>query len=606
MRATPSWTDAGGSTWGLVRGVFDELRAAPDRAVMLGAIRTPAVLVAVSIVAGTLLALACSYEPLALWAVMVSGTFVGIIRRWQQGRIRRSALAGGQHALPGQTFTQETEWFRAWFTQHNLFFTTAGLVVTLLVWHAFGPTSLVLSVMAAALACCVFTVLGAVRGRLSPVLGICWRMPCPRATCNGLRATLLEAGAVVVLGERLEYAHRRDWAETGGRLHSDALVIRALGTSEHQVPVVRYLDRDPVALDLGDFDARERSSRWRVLAALFAAALILAFLPVWFLAGDAPPPGWRDIAAAVGVSGGAHARRDARDVPAGRGSNGDSSSSGPSASSDGAGGAASPSGRPESGGGTIPAGGGSPDRALGSSDGRAARGDRARADGSAAGSSPSPGRSGNQPSLSAPPAQQSSSDTAASSQSGGAQAGDPRGRDPHAGGQNGQQGSGSQGGAAGQGQGKVSSAGQGNSQGDQAAGQGARGRGEGRGDRATGQAAAPGERATPGSSGGQSEQSSRSYGTSGAPPKVGGSGAALPPLAPNPGDAVTIVLPPFGTSASREGDDESSPTRPRIAAKGARGTPYRTPVPAESSSKDPRPLEPSQRWPNWVYQLLHK
>jgi hypothetical protein len=73
----------------------------------------------------------------------------------------------------------------------------------------------------------------------------------------------------------------------------------------------------------------------------------------------------------------------------------------------------------------------------------------------------------------------------------------------------------------------------------------------------------------------------------------------------NPGTAIEVVLPAF--SQARDGSPDDDPTgtkRKATATDQARAAQPRHA--AAAAPHEPATREPVQRWPNWVFQLLHK
>ena len=132
-------------------------------------------LIAVSILGGIALAIACSYRPIALWWVMIACSAINVIRfgarlsRQSRGDrpgaptahspiialaargLARSldAFAGARSGTSKASLDRQHARFLVWFTEHNLLWTTIGFGVSLLLWHRFGPTAPALVVMAA-------------------------------------------------------------------------------------------------------------------------------------------------------------------------------------------------------------------------------------------------------------------------------------------------------------------------------------------------------------------------------------------------------------------------------------------------------------------------
>jgi hypothetical protein len=141
-----------------------------------------------------------------------------------------------------------------------------------------------------------------------------------------------------------------------------------------------------------------------------------------------------------------------------------------------------------------------------------------------------------------------------------------------------------------------------------AAGQGAgaasgEGSGAGSGSAGSGGASSPGD----GPSGGPGGRGGgpRGYGTNGVAPQRAESPTALPDALANPGKPIEVVLPAFSQArGDSPGDDPTGTKRKAKAPDQARADPPRHETAA--APNDPATREPVQRWPNWVFQLLHK
>ena len=129
-----------------------------------------------------------------------------------------------------------------------------------------------------------------------------------------------------------------------------------------------------------------------------------------------------------------------------------------------------------------------------------------------------------------------------------------------------------------------------------------------------GAGAAPGSQ---GSGGGSSRGSDRSgglggrgggprgYGTDGVAPQRADSPNALPDVPVNPGKAIEVVLPAFSQAGDdTPGDDPMGTKRKANAPDQAQAS--RTRHDRTAAPNEPANREPVQRWPNWVFQLLHK
>jgi len=207
-------------------------------------------LIAVSILGGIALAIACSYRPIALWWVMIACSAINVVRfgarlsRQSRGDrpgapavhsplvalvargLARSldAFAGARSGTSKASLDRQHARFLVWFTEHNLLWTTIGFGVSLLLWHRFGPTAPALVVMAALMSCGLFAALGAAAGAGAQTLGLCWREPCRTPDLRSLRGIVHDIGCVVVLANRRDYAARCDWAK-GGRFHELFLTV---------------------------------------------------------------------------------------------------------------------------------------------------------------------------------------------------------------------------------------------------------------------------------------------------------------------------------------------------------------------------------------------
>ncbi len=97
----------------------------------------------------------------------------------------------------------------------------------------------------------------------------------------------------------------------------------------------------------------------------------------------------------------------------------------------------------------------------------------------------------------------------------------------------------------------------------------------------------------------------RGYGTGGVAPQRAESPSALPDARVNPGKTIEVVLPAFSEARDDSpGDDPMGTKRKATAPDQAHAYQARhdtAPAPNEPASR-----QPVQRWPNWVFQLLHK
>ena len=79
----------------------------------------------------------------------------------------------------------------------------------------------------------------------------------------------------------------------------------------------------------------------------------------------------------------------------------------------------------------------------------------------------------------------------------------------------------------------------------------------------------------------------------------------MPDAPVNPGNAVEVVLPAFSEApGDSPGDDPLGTKRKAKAPDEARASQQRHETAA--APKEPATREPVQRWPNWVFKLLHK
>ena len=496
-------------------------------------------LIAVSILGGIGLAIACSYRPIALWWVMVVGTAINAVRfvarlslqsraerpvlppaymriaavatravLWSRGAFRRTRSGTSKASLD----RQHTR-FLVWFTEHNLLWTTVGFGASLVLWYRFGPTTPALVVMAALMSCGLLAALGAATGASAPMLGLCWREPCRTPEFRSIRRIVHDIGCVVVLTNRRDYAARSDWAK-GGRFQELFLTVDDLARAGVEPGLEAVLDA-PLRNDAASrrqLARKERLDRALALTPVFAVALLASLLAVPPLAGSEPLPSlWTILGRSAPVSARENVNADdtSRDLPGAssssaareerKGASGDSPSS------------ASPSG-PER-----------PDLT---------------------------GKSG---------ASSITGDAVASAQGDGA-------------------------GAAGAGAGAQP----GDGAGDEAGG--AAGSGAARDGRSNG----------PGGRGG----GPRGYGSGGVAPQRAESPAALPDAPVNPGKTVEVVLPAFSEArGDTPGDDPAGTKRKAEAPDQARGLQVRQE--RATAANEPATREPVQRWPNWVFKLLH-
>jgi hypothetical protein len=516
------------------------------------------VLIAVSMLGGIALAIACSYRPIALWWVMVAGSAINVVRFGarlsEQARTDRPdgpaaksrlvavvsrALSRSVDALtrarPGTSkasLDRQHTRFLVWFTEHNLLWTTIGFGASLLLWYRFGPTTPALVVMAALMSCGIFAALGAAAGASAPTLGLCWREPCRTPDFRSLRRIVHDIGCVIVLANRRDYAARCDWAK-GGRFHELFLTVDDLARAGVEPGLEAVLAADDAAARRA-LARKERLDRALALTPVFAAGVLAALLAVPPLAGSEPLPSlWTILTGNAKTPARASATGDdaSKDLPPGA-----STSS------------AERRGASEGGQAQQTAS----DQSRSTSSGRAENN-------STSGAS----RSGpERPDITGQGGESSiTGDAAASAQGDGGAA---------------SQGSGAPGGA-----GAGGASGSGGSGGTPASGDGPSGGAGGRG-------------------GGP-----RGYGTGGVAPQRAESPSALPDAPVNPGKAIELVLPAFSQArGDSPGDDPSGTKRKATAPDEARGYQARHETAAAPSETATR--EPVQRWPNWVFKLLHK
>ena len=299
-----------------------------------GTTSTAAVLL-VSIVAGSALAITCSYRPIALWWVMVGCSAINLVRfvaarqnapvsLFPEGHashalvafVRRKLAAcaprGGRRTsatTSKSALDRQNTRFLIWFTQHNLLWTTVGFCGSLLIWHRFGPTTPALIVMSALMSCGVFAAIGATVGARSNGLGLCWREPCRTPGFRSIAGLVEDVGTVLVLRNRHEYAAARDWAK-GGRFHELFLAIDELARAGVEPGLAATL-HDDGEIARRKLANKERYDRALALTPVFGASLLCAVLVVPRFAGTEPLPSLWDI-----VTGNAAARSssEARDA----------------------------------------------------------------------------------------------------------------------------------------------------------------------------------------------------------------------------------------------------------------------------------------------------
>ena len=508
-------------------------------------------LIAVSILGGIGLAIACSYRPIALWWVMVAGSAMNIVRliarqslrspderpavppaylrvaavvtaawRWSRSTFRRTRPSASKASLD----RQHTR-FLVWFTEHNLLWTSIGFGASLVLWYRFGPATPALVVMAALMSCGLLAALGAAAGASAPMLGLCWREPCRTPEFRSIRGIVHDIGCVVVLTNRRDYAARSDWAK-GGRFHELFLTVDDLARAGVEPDLVAVLDADDAA-SRRRLARKERLDRALALTPVFAVALLASMLAVPPLAGSAPLPalwtilGRSATATAPGENDNVDARDNSRDLP----------------------GASSSSVEREQGKG------------------------------------PEKSRS--------PSSQRASGDSPSSATPSGGERPDLTG----------------QGGASSITGDAVASA-----------------RGDGAGTAGAGAGAQPGEAAGDGSAGaagsgkardGRSKDRGgrgggpRGYGTGGVAPQRAESPTAVPDAPANPGKTIEVVLPPLSEARGETPGDEPGGIKRKAEAPDQARVPQTSEAKA-TAANEPATREPVQRWPNWVFKLLHR
>ena len=97
----------------------------------------------------------------------------------------------------------------------------------------------------------------------------------------------------------------------------------------------------------------------------------------------------------------------------------------------------------------------------------------------------------------------------------------------------------------------------------------------------------------------------RGYGTGGVAPQRAESPTALPDAPVNPGKAIEVVLPAFSEAGSDTPGDEPAGTKRTADSPGQTRTP-RVRQQTATAATEPASREPVQRWPNWVFKLLHR
>jgi len=508
-------------------------------------------LIAVSILGGIALAIACSYRPIALWWVMIACSAINVVRFGarlsRQSRVDRpgapaahsplvalvarglarslDAFAGARSGASKASLDRQHARFLVWFTEHNLLWTTIGFGVSLLLWHRFGPTAPALVVMAALMSCGLFAALGAAAGAGAQTLGLCWREPCRTPDLRSLRGIVHDIGCVVVLANRRDYAARCDWAK-GGRFHELFLTVDDLARAGVEPGLEAVLAADDATARRA-LARKERIDRALALTPVFAAGLLAALLAVPPLAGSEPLPSLWTI---VTRNANAHARASADSEDNSRDAPGGATSADPREAQ-----------KPAN--------------------------DRSR-------SQPSSRASGD-----APPSA--------------AQSGHER---PDITGQGG--------GSSITGDAVASARGEGAGAPGQGAGaQDGEGKGAGSGSAGSGDTSSSGEGRSDGSGG--RGGGPRGYGTSGVAPQRAESPGALPDAPVNPGKTIEVVLPAFSQARDDSpGDDPMGTKRKARASDQAHA--YQARRDTAAAPNEPASRQPMQRWPNWVFQLLHK
>jgi len=508
-------------------------------------------LIAVSILGGIALAIACSYRPIALWWVMIACSAINVVRFGarlsRQSRVDRpgapaahsplvalvarglarslDAFAGARSGASKASLDRQHARFLVWFTEHNLLWTTIGFGVSLLLWHRFGPTAPALVVMAALMSCGLFAALGAAAGAGAQTLGLCWREPCRTPDLRSLRGIVHDIGCVVVLANRRDYAARCDWAK-GGRFHELFLTVDDLARAGVEPGLEAVLAADDATARRA-LARKERIDRALALTPVFAAGLLAALLAVPPLAGSEPLPSLWTI---VTRNANAHARASADSEDNSRDAPGGATSADPREAQ-----------KPAN--------------------------DRSR-------SQPSSRASGD-----APPSA--------------AQSGHER---PDITGQGG--------GSSITGDAVASARGEGAGAPGQGAGaQDGEGKGAGSGSAGSGDTSSSGEGRSDGSGG--RGGGPRGYGTSGVAPQRAESPGALPDAPVNPGKTIEVVLPAFSQARDDSpGDDPMGTKRKATASDQAHA--YQARRDTAAAPNEPASRQPMQRWPNWVFQLLHK
>jgi hypothetical protein len=525
-------------------------RSARWRARAISGERLTLLLIAVSILGGIALAIACSYRPIALWWVMVGGSAINLVRLGarlsEQSRADRppgsvahsrlaavlsralsrsvDAFARGASGPSKASLDRQHTRFLVWFTEHNLLWTAIGFGLSLLLWHRFGPTTPTLVVMAALMSCGLFAVLGAAAGASAPILGLCWREPCKTPDLRTLRRIVHDIGCVVVLTNRRDYAAQRDWAK-GGRFHELFLTVDDLARAGVEPGLEAVLTAEDATARRA-LARKERLDRAVALTPVFAAGILAALFAVPPLAGSEPLPSlWTIVTRNANAPDRTSASNDdSRDLPSGS-----TTSSGSRETQKQAG---------------DRSGSRSPAQSNGEPTSSASRAGHERPDVT--------GRHGDS-SITGDAVASASGDGAGAAGQGAARGGE---------------GSGAESDSAGSGGGSSSG-------GDRSGGSGGRG-------------GAP-----------------RGYGTDGVAPQRADSPGALPEAPVSPGKAIEVVLPAFSQARDDSPADDPMGTK-RKAKASEEARPYQgrretATVPNEAATR-----APVQRLPNWIIQLLQK
>jgi hypothetical protein len=526
-------------------------------------------LIGVSILGGIALALACSYRPIALWWVMVGCSAINVVRFGarlsRESRVDRRGAPAAHSSLVAlvaralarsldvfararsgtskASLDRQHARFLVWFAEHNLLWTTIGFGASLLLWHRFGPTTPALVVMAALMSCGVFAALGAAVGSRAPTLGLCWREPCRTPDLLSLPRIVHDVGCVVVLANRRDYAARCDWAK-GGRFHELFLTVDDLARAGVEPGLEAVLAADGATARRA-LARKERIDRALAFTPVFAAGLLAAVFAIPPMAGSEPLPSlWTIVTRSANTHGRASANGDdiPRDLPPGTATSSDRRQTENKASDR----SRSQSSPP------LDAARGEP---LGAPQGGRADGDRTSSSTWSDRERPDITGRGSESSI--------TGDAVASARGDGA-------------------------GAAGEGGART---------------QGGESAGSDSGSAGSGGASSPGEGRSDGSGG--RGGGSRGYGSGGVAPQRAESPSALPDAPVNPGKAIEVVLPPFSQARDDSADDDQTGVK-RKAPAPDQARAYRPRHDTAASPEEAATREPVQRWPNWVFKLLHK